>query len=160
MRILVFAVAIGLIVVGCGNEDDAAKQARLDEIAALKKSAVQKDKRIARLANEAQLLRLKLKEIEAKRRHVNVVVPKNVGAPSSPPSMVVSISADGSIFAASRRVSHVDLDRVFEALAKKNKQAQVFIEADKKTPYKVIVGVMERATRAGLSRLMIKASGK
>jgi biopolymer transport protein ExbD len=73
---------------------------------------------------------------------------------------VVSVTQAGQVLAQGQPVTGDDLDEVFASAFAKNPSTQVIIEADEGVRHGLVVGVMERAKRVGLTKLAIATKGK
>jgi biopolymer transport protein ExbD len=99
----------------------------------------------------------------ATRSGVKVNLPK--GAQSEidqgAKSIVVSITAGGQMLVQAKPIARVeDLDGIFTSAVARDPMTQVIIEADEGVAHGKVVGVMERAKRAGLSKLAIATKGR
>jgi biopolymer transport protein ExbD len=97
----------------------------------------------------------------ASRAGVKVNLPKGANKEIDPgaKSLVVSITTDNQIMVQGKPVTADDLDGVFQSAFAKDPGTQVIIEADEGVRHGVVVGVMEKAKRAGLSKLAIATKG-
>ncbi len=97
----------------------------------------------------------------ASRAGVKVNLPKGANKEIDPgaKSLVVSITTDNQIMVQGKGVGVDDLDGVFSSAFSKDPTTQVIIEADEGVKHGVVVGVMEKAKRAGLSKLAIATKG-
>ena len=68
-------------------------------------------------------------------------------------SLVLTIAVNGDVEAAGQPITDAELDNLFRAAFARDKSTQVIIKADRGTQHGRVVGVMERAKRAGLTRL-------
>jgi biopolymer transport protein ExbD len=73
-------------------------------------------------------------------------------------SLVVSVADDGAIQVNGRAVKPSDLDDLFRAAAAKDPGAQVIIQAAPTVKHASVIDIMERAKRAGLTKLAISTS--
>ena len=96
------------------------------------------------------------------RAGVKVNLPKGAQTEIDPgaKSLVVSVTSSGQILAQGQAVAGEDLDEVFANAFAKNPATQVIIEADEGVKHGIVVGVMERAKRVGLTKLAIATKGK
>ena len=74
-------------------------------------------------------------------------------------SLVVGIQKDGVVVIDGQPVQDGDLDRVFQQAFTRDKNTQVVLRADEGVRHGLVVGVMERAKRIGLSKLAIATRG-
>lgn len=74
-------------------------------------------------------------------------------------SVVVGIVADGKLLVNGQEVTETELDQYFLQAFAADKATQVVLKADGGVPHRRVVGVMERAKRAGLTRLAIATKG-
>jgi biopolymer transport protein ExbD len=97
----------------------------------------------------------------ASRAGVKVNLPQGANKEIDPAikSIVVSVTTDGQVLVAGQVVKMEDLDGVFRSAFAKDPMTQVIIEGDTKVQYGSVVEVMERAKRAGLSKLAIATKG-
>jgi biopolymer transport protein TolR len=98
----------------------------------------------------------------ASRAGVKVNLPKGAQSEIDPgaKSMVVSITSGGEVLVQGQPVKVEDLDGVFTSAFARDSMTQVIIEADEGVKHGRVVTVMERAKRAGLSKLAIATKGK
>jgi biopolymer transport protein ExbD len=98
----------------------------------------------------------------ATRGGVKVNLPKGATSEIDPgiKSIVVSVTAAGQILVQGKPTAMEDLDGVFASNFARDPLTQVIIEADEGVAHGKVVGVMERAKRAGLSKLAIATKGK
>lgn len=68
-------------------------------------------------------------------------------------SSVVTITKKGHIYYNQRLITLLDLQRYMELLAMRNRDADVYLRADKEVPYGVVVKVISRIKKAGIERL-------
>ncbi|MBT8494307.1 MAG: biopolymer transporter ExbD [Deltaproteobacteria bacterium] len=74
-------------------------------------------------------------------------------------SLVVSVLTNGEVVVNGTQVAEGDLDNIFRTAFAKDKLTQVILKADRGVDHGIVVGVMERAKRVGLSRLAIATKG-
>ena len=72
----------------------------------------------------------------------------------------VKVDAQGNVYVGDQRTSADDLVGRFRDTARADRDTLVVIEADKETPHKHVVDVMDRAKSAGLHRLAIATRPK
>lgn len=68
-------------------------------------------------------------------------------------SFVVAITKDGRVFLNDRRVTLEDLESKLRDLAANSPLKEVYLRADKDVSYGVVVGVMARIKKAGITQL-------
>jgi biopolymer transport protein ExbD len=97
----------------------------------------------------------------ASRAGVKVNLPKGANQEIDPgaKSLVVSVTTNGQVMVQGQATTLDALDNVFRSAFAKDPTTQVIIEADQDVTHGTVVGVMERAKRAGLSRLAIATKG-
>jgi biopolymer transport protein ExbD len=74
-------------------------------------------------------------------------------------SLVVTIPVTGDLVINGAKISDADLDNLFRSAFTRDKNTQVVLKADSGVNHGRVVNVMERAKRAGLSRLAIGTRG-
>lgn len=84
--------------------------------------------------------------------HVPPAPPK---VDTAKPTLVIVLPVSGDVFIGGKAVSTTDLDKILVAAAKRDPDTQVVITADEKTPYTRVIDLMDRANRAGLTRLAL-----
>jgi biopolymer transport protein ExbD len=99
-------------------------------------------------------------EIE-KKSGIKVNLPSGVAQEIDPSkaSLVLVIPVTGDVQVSGKAVSDADLDNLFRAAFVKDNTTQVVLKADKGVQHGRVVGIMERAKQAGLTRLAIGTSG-
>ena len=99
-------------------------------------------------------------EIE-KKSGIKVNLPSGVSQEIDPSkaSLVLVIPVSGDVQVGGKAVGDADLDALFRAAFVKDKTTQVVLKADKGVQHGRVVGIMERAKQAGLTRLAIGTSG-
>ena len=97
----------------------------------------------------------------ASRTGVKVNLPKGATKEIDPiaKSLVVSLTSGGEIMAQGKAVKAEDLNKLFQSAFAKDAETQVIIEADSSVDHGHVVGVMEAAKSAGLSKLGIATKG-
>jgi biopolymer transport protein ExbD len=97
----------------------------------------------------------------AARSGVKVNLPKGANQEIDPgaKSLIVSVTTGGQIMVQGQPVKLEDLDNVFASAAARDPSTQVIIEADEGVKHGLVVGVMEKAKRSGLSKLAIATKG-
>jgi len=99
----------------------------------------------------------KIEELaKAKKSGLVVNLPAGASAEIDPSqaSLVIDISSDQT-FVHGKAMGDADLDNVFRAAFARDKRTQVILRADRGTQHGRVVGIMERAKAAGLTRLAI-----
>ena len=85
---------------------------------------------------------------------VDVALPKAEAAPlESKGGLVISITADGSIFAGESKMKLREFKLSFKALAGKQGKEGVYIRADEHVPYGTVVQVLAIIRAAGVTNL-------
>jgi len=74
-----------------------------------------------------------------------------------PNAIVVALRRDGETLVNGVTVSDDELDRVFRDAFSRDRNSNVIIRPDKDVPHGQVVGVIERAKKAGLTRVAIAA---
>jgi biopolymer transport protein ExbD len=99
-------------------------------------------------------------EIE-KKSGIKVNLPSGVSQEIDPSkaSLVLVIPVSGDVQVGGKNISDGDLDALFRSAFVKDKMTQVVLKADKGVQHGRVVGIMERAKQAGLTRLAIGTSG-
>jgi biopolymer transport protein ExbD len=99
-------------------------------------------------------------EIE-KKSGIKVNLPSGVAQEIDPSkaSLVLVIPVSGDVQVGGKTVTDADLDNLFRAAFIKDNTTQVVLKADKGVQHGRVVGIMERAKQAGLTRLAIGTSG-
>jgi biopolymer transport protein ExbD len=99
-------------------------------------------------------------EIE-KKSGIKVNLPSGVAQEIDPSkaSLVLVIPVSGDVQVGGKTVTDADLDNLFRAAFVKDNTTQVVLKADKGVQHGRVVGIMERAKQAGLTRLAIGTSG-
>jgi biopolymer transport protein ExbD len=69
------------------------------------------------------------------------------------------VLTNGEVVVNGTAVADGDLDNIFRTAFAKDKLTQVILKADRGVDHGIVVGVMERAKRVGLSRLAIATKG-
>jgi biopolymer transport protein ExbD len=103
----------------------------------------------------------KIEEIVAEKRSgLKVNLPSGATQEIDPTkaSLVLVIPVSGDVVVANKAISDPDLDNLFRAAFARDKATQVVIQADKGVQHGRVVNLMERAKRAGLTRLAIGTS--
>lgn len=101
------------------------------------------------------------KAIADKSSGLKVNLPSGVAQEIDPgsSSLIVAILDNGNVVVNGTQIGDGDLDNIFRSAFAKDKGTQVILKADRGVDHGVVVGVMERAKRVGLSRLAIATKG-
>ena len=67
--------------------------------------------------------------------------------------LILTVKADGKVFISRREVELEDLSAKLEAIFEGRDDKQIFLRADKKTTYGIVVKAMAAARRAGATKL-------
>lgn len=96
-----------------------------------------------------------------KRSGLKVNLPSGAAQEIDPTkaSLVLVVPVNGDVVVANRTITDADIDNLFTAAFAKDKNTQVVIQADKGVQHGRVVNLMERAKRAGLTRLAIGTAG-
>ena len=78
---------------------------------------------------------------------------------TSKASLVLLIPISGDVVVGGKPMREDQLDALFQAAFQRDKNTQVVLKADKGVAHGRVVGLMERAKQAGLTRLAIGTSG-
>ncbi len=78
---------------------------------------------------------------------------------TSKASLVLLIPLSGDVSVGGKLMRDDQLDALFQAAFQRDKTTQVVLKADKGVAHGRVVGIMERAKQAGLTRLAIGTSG-
>tara|TARA_B100000315_G_C14426741_1_gene518188 strand:- start:507 stop:932 length:426 start_codon:yes stop_codon:yes gene_type:complete len=85
---------------------------------------------------------------------LEVVLPKaKTGQGTRITSVVVTITRDGRVFLADKKVSRGNLSETFTNLTKKNPGVSVLVRADEAAPCRSLVEVFDAGRSAGVSRM-------
>jgi biopolymer transport protein ExbD len=97
----------------------------------------------------------------ASRAGVKVNLPQGAKQEIDPAakSLTVAITAKGEILVQGQAVKIEDVDGIFKSSFAREPSTQVIIAADEGVKHGVVVDVIERAKRAGLTKLTIATSG-
>ena len=98
---------------------------------------------------------------DATRSGVKVNLPKGTNKEIDPgaKSLVISILRTNEILAQGQKIAETDLRKLFDSAFAKDPTTTVIIEADEGVTHGKVVGVMELAKQAGLSKLAIATKG-
>jgi biopolymer transport protein TolR len=75
------------------------------------------------------------------------------------PRVIVSITSKGELFVGGTLVTEAALPARLRELASRNKDTELVIAADKRTPYARVTSVLDRAKQSGLSRVSLAIEG-
>jgi len=95
-----------------------------------------------------------------KRSGLKVNLPSGAAQEIDPSkaSLVLVIPVNGDVVVAGKAVRDTDMDNLFRGAYARDKTTQVVLQADRGVPHGRVVNLMERAKRAGLTRLAIGTS--
>jgi biopolymer transport protein ExbD len=98
---------------------------------------------------------------ESTRSGVKVNLPKGTNKEIDPgaKSLVISVLKTNELLAQGQKVAESDLKKLFDSAFAKDPTTTVIIEADEGVTHGKVVGVMEIAKQAGLSKLAIATKG-
>ncbi|MCX5746138.1 MAG: biopolymer transporter ExbD, partial [Proteobacteria bacterium] len=74
-------------------------------------------------------------------------------------SLILVVPLEGEVSVLGKAIADQDLDNLFRASFARDKQTQVILKIDKGVNHGRVVGIMERAKAAGLTRLAFGTSG-
>jgi hypothetical protein len=136
-----WAAAVVIALAGCEDDGDGDRRRR-----ALREAEAEVDD-----------LERRLREEKRRREHAQAIRP--VRPPSTPvvtrASLIVIVTAQGTVLADGREVDDAQLDALLRSTAQHDHTTQVVIQAERGTPHGAVVKVMEKAKAAGLTRLAI-----
>jgi biopolymer transport protein TolR len=75
------------------------------------------------------------------------------------PRVIVSLTSKGELFVGGTLVTEAALPAKLRELASRNKDTELVIAADKRTPYARVTSVLDRAKQAGLARVSLAIDG-
>lgn len=139
-------------LVACG--DDGSEADGLFKKRETKREATERE----RLEEERrEIEQLKRQILEEKRSGLQVNLPSGTSQEIDPAarSLVIDITDDGALVVAGKVLDQRDLDNVFRAAFTHDPTTQIVIRASRGTSHGLVVGVMEKAKAAGLTRLAI-----
>jgi biopolymer transport protein ExbD len=70
-------------------------------------------------------------------------------------TVMIVVPASGNVMVGGKPIPDAELDKVLREAAARSKDTRVIIQADKNTQYGRVVGLMDRAKQAGLTRIAI-----
>lgn len=113
------------------------------------------------ISGSAAVDKVKQEQIESKSAGLKINLPSGEAQEIDPgsKSLVVSIAKDGALLVNEKRVEDKDLTRMFMAAFTRDPNTQVVLRADSGVSHGLVVNVMERAKKVGLSRLAIATAG-
>lgn len=113
------------------------------------------------ISGSAAVEKVKQDQIASKSSGLKINLPSGEAREIDPgsKSLIVIIQKDGIIAVNEKRIADKDLERIFMAAFARDKNTQIVIRADAGVSHGVVVSVMERAKRVGLSRLAIATAG-
>ena len=85
--------------------------------------------------------------------------PATQGAQARAPRVIVSITSTGKLFVGGAPVTEAALPAKLRELASRNKDTELVIAADRRTPYARVTTVLDGAKQAGLSRVSLAIEG-
>ena len=145
-RWLLIALALG----ACENDDGDARRLRRD----LREARDE----IEKLQNENRKLEQMFAQLEQdKRSGLKVTLPGGAATDIDPSlvSLVIVVPAEGDIVVDGTAVPDAAIENLFRAAFLKSKDTQVVFKADQGVPHGRMIGLMEQAKAAGLTRLAI-----
>jgi biopolymer transport protein TolR len=77
------------------------------------------------------------------------------GAPESTKDLVVTVTADGSLYLDGQKRDAAAVARRLRATATRDRQARVLVKGDREVPYKRMMDVMDLVRQAGLTRIVL-----
>ncbi len=87
-------------------------------------------------------------------RGIDVQVPRTETRSVNPEErLMLSITQQKAIYLDDQQVTLGQLEKVLTGLKKRNPEAAIFLRADEKVPYGVVVQVMDVVNKAGIDRL-------
>jgi biopolymer transport protein ExbD len=113
------------------------------------------------ISGSAAVDKVKQEQIDSKSSGLKINLPSGEAREIDPgsKSLVVSINKDGSVLVNEMLVPDKDIERIFQAAFSRDANTQVVIRADAGVSHGLVVSIMERAKRVGLSRLAIATAG-
>lgn len=116
---------------------------------------------VSSTVQQEQSRRIVEQAIADKTSGLKVNLPSGVAQEIDPGSnsLVVAILNNGEVVVNGTQIKDEDLDNIFRTAFAKDKTTQVILKADRGVEHGIVVGVMERAKRVGLSRLAIATQG-
>ena len=113
------------------------------------------------ISGSASVEKVKQEQIASKSSGLKINLPSGEAHEIDPgsKSLAVAIQKDGVILINEKRVQEKDLDRILMSAFTRDPNTQIIIRADAGVSHGLVVSVMERAKRIGLSRLAIATAG-
>ena len=113
------------------------------------------------ISGSAAVDKVKQEQIDSKSSGLKINLPSGEAREIDPgsKSLVVSVNKDGTILINEKQVPSKDIERIFQAAFSRDTNTQVVIRADAGVSHGLVVSIMERAKRVGLSRLAIATAG-
>lgn len=109
------------------------------------------------ISGSAAVDKVKQEQIESKSAGLKINLPSGDAREIDPgsKSLVVSIARDGALLINDKGVEDKDLSRIFMSAFTRDPNTQIVLRADSGVSHGLVVNVMERAKKVGLSRLAI-----
>lgn len=113
------------------------------------------------ISGSAAVDKVKQEQIDSKSSGLKINLPSGEAREIDPgsKSLIVVIQKDGTVSVNEKRIADKDLERIFQAAFTRDQNTQIVIRADSGVSHGLVVSVMERAKRVGLSRLAIATAG-
>jgi biopolymer transport protein ExbD len=113
------------------------------------------------ISGSAAVDKVKQEQIDSKSSGLKINLPSGEAREIDPgsKSLIVVIQKDSTVTVNEKRIADKDLERIFQAAFTRDKNTQIVIRADAGVSHGLVVSVMERAKRVGLSRLAIATAG-
>ncbi len=113
------------------------------------------------ISGSAAVDKVKQEQIDSKSSGLKINLPSGEAREIDPgsKSLVVSVNKDGTVLVNEKQVPDKDVERIFQAAFSRDANTQVVIRADAGVSHGLVVSIMERAKRVGLSRLAIATAG-
>ncbi len=113
------------------------------------------------ISGSAAVDKVKQEQIDSKSSGLKINLPSGEAREIDPgsKSLIVVIQKDGTVSVNEKRIADKDLERIFQAAFTRDQNTQIVIRADAGVSHGLVVSVMERAKRVGLSRLAIATAG-
>jgi biopolymer transport protein ExbD len=113
------------------------------------------------ISGSAAVDKVKQEQIASKSSGLKINLPSGETREIDPgsKSLIVVIQKDGTVSVNEKRIADKDLERIFQAAFTRDQNTQIVIRADSGVSHGLVVSVMERAKRVGLSRLAIATAG-
>jgi biopolymer transport protein ExbD len=113
------------------------------------------------ISGSAAVDKVKQEQIDSKSSGLKINLPSGEAREIDPgsKSLIVVIQKDSTVTVNEKRIADKDLERIFMAAVTRDQNTQIVIRADAGVSHGLVVSVMERAKRVGLSRLAIATAG-